>query len=313
MITKIQRRAFSMKLEHNPTFFSCYPHPKFPTISITGDECALNCKHCGRRYLQHMISCQTPDVLHKTCLELAMNGAHGALLSGGYNGEGYVPFEPFLGAIERVKRETGLFLNVHTGLAPPSLVRELGRGGVDMASVDLIGADETIKHVLGIQRTTKDYERTLKALEKSIPRIVPHICIGLHGGEVKGEFRALEMAAATDIAALVFLVLAPTKGTAFEGVEAPVPPVVGELIAEARLKFPEIPLILGCMRPRSGERVETELQALRSGVDRIEVPSVETIRAAERMGLEVKRLDACCAVPAEGEFVSNMRQNLSSG
>lgn len=313
MTTEIQRRAFSIKFKRDSAFYACYPHPKFPTISITGGECALNCKHCNHRYLRHMISCLTPGVLFGTCSQLATNGSRGVLLSGGYNSRGYVPFEPFLDAIGRAKRETGLFFNLHTGLVPPSLARELGEAGVDMVSVDLIGADETIKHVLGIQRTTRDYERTLKVLAKSIPRVVPHVCIGLHGGEVKGEFRALEMAAAADIAALVFLVLIPTKGTAFEGVEAPAPAVVGKLIAEARLKFPEIPLTLGCMRPRSGERVETELQALRSGVDRIEVPSAGTIRAAERMGLKVKRLDACCAVPAKGAFISGTKQNLSSG
>lgn len=311
MATKIQRRAFSIKLKHDPTFWACYPHPRFPTLSITGGKCVLNCKHCGGHYLKHMLSCSSPSVLFSTCLNLAANGARGVLLSGGYNEEGWVPLEGFIDTIASVKRETGLFFNVHTGLVPPSLAKELGKAGVDMASVDLIGANETIEHVLGIQRTTKDYEQTLKVLVGSIPRVVPHICIGLHGGQIKGEFRALEMAADIDIAALVFLSLIPTKGTAFEDVEAPTPPVVGELIAEARLNFPKIPLTLGCMRPRSEGRIETELQALKSGVDRIEVPSAETIRAAEKMGLEVKRLDACCAVPAEGKFVSSVKQNLS--
>lgn len=307
MPTELERQAFSIKLQRDPTFWACYPHPRFPTISITGEGCAMDCKHCGRHYLQQMISCTTPKVLRETCAKLSSDGARGVLLSGGYNSEGYVPFEPFLDAIEQVKRETGLFLNVHTGLAPSSLARGLGRAGVDMASVDLIGADETIEQVLGIQRTTKDYKQTLKLLVKSIPRVVPHICIGLHGGEVRGESRALEIAADINIAAIVFLALIPTKGTVFESVQTPAPPVVGKLIAEARLKFPDVPLALGCMRPKSRGRVETELQALRFGVNRIEVPSAEAIRAAERMGLGVKKLNACCAVPAEGSFVSNMR------
>lgn len=306
MAIEIQRHAFSIKLKRDRTFYASYPHPRFPTISITGKACALNCKHCGRHYLRSMLPCPSPSVLYRTCSNLAANGARGVLLSGGYNREGYVPFEPFLDAIERIKRETGLFLNLHTGLTPPPLARELGKAGVDMASVDLIGADETIEYVLGLQRTTEDYERTLKTLSKSIPRVVPHICIGIHGGEVKGEFKALEMAATTNVAALVFLVLIPTPGTAFEDVEAPAPPVVGEFIAKARIKFPEIPLALGCMRPKSKGRIETELQALRSGIDRIEIPSAETIRTARKMGLEVRRLDACCAVPAEKPFLSDL-------
>ena len=299
MATKIQHRAFSIKLKRGPTFFSCYPHPKFQTISITGDECALNCKHCNRRYLRHMLPCLTPDVLFTTCLNLASNGARGVLLSGGYNSEGYVPFEPFLDSIERVKRETGLFISAHTGLVPGWLAHELGRVGVDLADFDLIGDDETIKLVLGIDRTVEDYRRSLHVLKHSLPHIVPHICIGLHAGEIKGERAALEFAAEINPHALVLLVLVPTPGTGFEHITEPSPAEVGELIAEARLKFPMAMLALGCMRPRDAGRVELELQALRSGVDRMEVPSEQTIEAARKLGLRVLRLDACCSVPSE--------------
>lgn len=297
MMDEIQRRAFSARLKRDPAFWACYPHPKFPVLSVTGDECALRCKHCNRRYLRHMLACPTPDVLFRTCLELASNGARGALLSGGYNGEGYVPFEPFIDAIERVKRETGLFLNVHTGLAPAWLARELGRVGVDMASVDVIGNDQTVELVLGIQKTTRDYEKTLKELKGAIQHVVPHICIGLHAGEIKGELEALELAEEVNPSTLVFLVLVPTPGTEFEGIIPPSVAEVGEIIAEARLRFPRAALALGCMRPRDAKRVELELQALRSGVDRVEIPSEQTIKAARGLGLRVRRLEACCAVP----------------
>jgi len=299
MIEELQRDAFRTKFARDPTFYACYPHPKFPTISITGDECALNCKHCGRRCLRHMISCSTPDVLFTTCSELAANGARGLLLSGGYNEEGYVPFEPFLDAIERVKSETGLFLNVHTGLMPAWLARELGRVGVDMASVDVIGDDETMKLVLGLERTTEDYKGVLLNLSSVVPNVVPHICIGLHAGKIKGERTALELAARGNPKALVLLVLVPTPGTEFEDVVGPSPAEVGELIAEARLKFPEVALALGCMRPRDDRRAEFELAALRSGVDRMEIPSNQTLEAARKLGLQVRRFDACCAVPME--------------
>lgn len=297
MITEIQQRAFSLKIKRDSKFFSCYPNPKFPTISITGDYCALNCKHCGHHYLQHMISCQDSDVLFTTCSRLAANGARGVLISGGYNGEGYVPLEPFIEAIARIKRELGLFLNVHTGLVPHELARELGRAGVDMASVDLIGSDETIELVLGIEKTTRDYERTLKELKQVMPHVVPHICIGLREGKIEGEARALEIAAKIRPTALVFLVLTPTAGTGFEKISPPSPSEVGRVIADARLKFPEATMALGCMRPRGDKRTEFELQALHSGVDRVEIPSEQTIKAARKLGLRVQRLDACCAVP----------------
>lgn len=299
MLAEIQRDAFSMKLRRDPTFWAYYPHPHFPTISITGKECALNCKHCGGRYLQHMLPCPTPDVLRKTCLELAENGAHGVLLSGGYNENGYVPFEPFIDEIERVKRETGLFISAHTGLIPGWLAREIGRAGVDLADFDLIGDDETIELVLGIERTVEDYRRTLTELGRWLPHVVPHICIGLHAGELRGELTALEIAAGSNCSVLVLLALVPTAGTQFEGADPPAATTIGEVVARARLRLPEAALALGCMRPRGAERAEIELQALRSGIDRMEIPDRRTVEAAQAMGLKVKRLEACCAAPIE--------------
>jgi lipoyl synthase len=288
-----------IKLAKDPTFYACYPHPRFPTISITGDSCAFSCKHCGGRYLQQMIHCSAPDVLLKTCLKLASDGSRGVLLSGGYNEEGYVPFEPFLDAIEQVKHETGLFISAHTGLMPGWLAREIGRAGVDLADFDLIGDDETIKEVLGIERTVKDHRRTLLELNRCLPHVVPHVCIGLHAGELRGELVALDIVAGLNFSTLVLLVLNPTIGTKFEEVSQPAPSVIGEVVARARLRLPNATLALGCMRPRGDERVEIELQALRSGIDRVEIPERRTIEAARALGLNIKRLEACCAVPTE--------------
>lgn len=298
-VVDIQELALETKLARDPTFYACYPHPRFPTLSITGDACALRCKHCGGRYLQHMLPCPTPDVLRKTCLKLASDGARGVLLSGGYNEEGYVPFEPFVDAIELVKRDAGIFISAHTGLVPSWLARELGRAGVDQADFDLIGDDETIGFVLGIERTVRDYQRTLMELGRWLPHVVPHICIGLHAGELRGELTAIEIAAGSNCSTLVLLVLTPTTGTEFDNVVPPTPAAVGEVVARARLRLPKATLALGCMRPRGVERVEIELQALRSGIDRMEIPEQRTIEAAREMGLDVKRLDACCAVPIE--------------
>lgn len=296
---KFQEQALKTKLAKNPTFYACYPHPIFPTISITGDSCAFRCKHCGGQYLKQMMHCPTPDVLRKTCFKLVSEGARGVLLSGGYNEEGYVPFEPFLDAIEKVKRETGLFISAHTGLMPGWLVREIGKAGVDLADFDLIGDDGTIKEVLGIERKVEDYRQTLIELGRWLPHVVPHICIGLHAGELRGELAALDIVADLNFSTLVLLVLNPTTGTRFEDVNQPAPQVIGELVARARLRLPKATLALGCMRPRGIDRGKIELQALQSGIDRVEIPERRTIEAARAMGLNVKRLEACCAVPIE--------------
>ncbi|MFN4133113.1 MAG: hypothetical protein ACK4GQ_01940, partial [Candidatus Hadarchaeales archaeon] len=114
------------------TLYACYPHPLYPTISITGRGCRLDCRHCSRQYLEQMLPCPFPDLLFKTCVKLAERGAKGVLLSGGCNEKGYVPYEGFTEAIAAVKKETGLFVSAHTGLLPEELAVELGRAGVDL-------------------------------------------------------------------------------------------------------------------------------------------------------------------------------------
>jgi len=297
MTAKNEQRALSVKLKRSRDFFACYPHPSFPTVSITGDKCMLCCKHCGRRYLKNMVPCAAPEALLEKCLKFFSNGVKGVLLSGGYNAEGYVPFEPFLDVIEQVKRETGLFISAHTGLVPEWLARELGSAGIDLADFDLIGDDDTIKLVLGIDRTVEDYQRSMKSLKGSIPYVVPHICVGLHSGELRGEFRALDLAAEIEPRLLVLLVLTPTAGTEFGKLAPPSKDIFKKIAVEARLRFPKAELALGCMRPRDFNRFEIELAALQSGVDRIELPSERTLEAARAIGLSVRKLRACCAVP----------------
>lgn len=290
-------KALSVKLKHRRELLACYPHPAFTTISITGGDCALSCKHCGRHYLKSMISCTTPATLYEKCLELSSKGAVGVLLSGGFNVEGYVPFEPFLDTIEKIKEQTTLFISAHTGLVPEWLAKEMGRAGVDLADFDLVGDDSTIKSVLGLQKTVKDYRSSLSSLTKHISYVVPHICVGLHFGKLLGEFRALELASEAKPSLLVLLVLSPTSGTVFEKLAPPSVEVFKKVAIEARLMFPGIDIALGCVRPRFHNRHELELAALQSGVDRIELPDERTLEAARKMGMVVKRLHACCSVP----------------
>ena len=167
-----------------------YPGEKFPAISITGDECALNCKHCGQHYLKQMQSANTPEQLKTLCIELAQNGANGILISGGCDANGSVPLENFMDIIAAIKRETNLIVNVHTGLiADIQTAQRLANTGADVASVDIVGDTETIQEIYGLDKTPNDYRLTLSFLfEGSIPNIVPHICIGLNHGELKGEF-----------------------------------------------------------------------------------------------------------------------------
>ncbi|MEM2878120.1 MAG: hypothetical protein QXG10_00985 [Candidatus Hadarchaeales archaeon] len=253
------------------------------------------CARCRGRYLKGMIPCLTPENLYDRCLDLEASGAFGVLLSGGCNEDGYVPLNSYLDIIQRIKEETNLFLAAHTGLVPSWLARELGRAGIDLVDFELFGDCRTIKLMTGLDRTPKDYMRVMNDLRRHIPHVVPHVCIGAHGGELLGE-RAVDIAAEADPEVIVFLIFVPAQDTALHDVCPPDPKSVGEVIARARgLISGEISL--GCMRPKGIYREEYEREALMAGVDRMEIPSRQTVEQASGMGIRIGVMNVCCSVP----------------
>jgi hypothetical protein len=204
--------------------------------------------------------------------------------------------ERYVDILAHIKGETKLAINVHCGLVPEGLARSLGRAGVDVVSFDLIGDDETIREVTGLDKSVDDYVSTLDNLLENVSCVVPHITIGLHGGHLKGEKRAVEIACSRKVTTLVFLVLIPTGGTAFEAVSPPSADEAEDVISYARSKMEEANIFLGCMRPR---RTEYELRALKAGVNGIVLPKKETLEQARRIGLKVIKRDLCCAVPVK--------------
>jgi uncharacterized radical SAM superfamily protein len=282
-----------------------YPGEKFPAISITGSNCALNCKHCGQHYLQNMLSAETPEKLKDICLKLSENGANGALLSGGCDEHGAVRFDNFVNVISDLKSETDLILNIHTGLiTDPSLMEQLAKAGVDVASVDVVGDNDTIRQIYGLERSLKDYENGLRILiESGISCIVPHICIGQHFGELKGELKAIEILKNLHEEysefpnRIVFIVFIPTRDTDMEDVGAPSINDIGTVIENARAVFPEIPIILGCMRPKTtDEDRNIEIAGIKAGVNGIVLPSKKTLEFAELQGYKLNKYETCCAI-----------------
>ncbi|MEM2046697.1 MAG: radical SAM protein [Candidatus Jordarchaeales archaeon] len=280
----------------------------FPPISVTGARCELNCAHCNRHYLRHMISAETPEKLYEVCVSLYERGAVGCLISGGNTREGHVPLEPFVDVIRRVKKETDLILNVHTGLISRELARQLAEAGVDVASIDVVGDTDTVRSIYGLNRNADDYFEALRIhVEAGIRHVVPHICIGLNYGKLKGEIRALEAVRKMKPETLVFIVLIPTKGTRMESATPPDPLTVVKLIATARLMMRDTMIILGCMRPTGKIREKLDMLAL-DLVDGIVLPTKKVIKEAEKKGFHVKRLSACCAIPREYEPIVETKQ-----
>jgi hypothetical protein len=80
-----------------------------------------------------------------------------------------------------------------------------------------------------------------------------------------------------------------------ENVEPPRPSAIAKVVTVAKLMFPDIPLVLGCMRPKGKHRVETDKMAIKAGVDAIAFPTEETIRFAENQGMRVVFSSQCCS------------------
>lgn len=277
------------------TSFFCSSSTDFPTISVTGKGCSLNCKHCGGKVLNTMYSATTPEKLFELCMQLKNKGAFGYLISGGCLSNGSVPLGKFIATIGKIKRESDLTVIVHTGIINLNTAERLKNAGVDAALIDIIGSDETIKEIYKLNVTVEAYEDSLRALHKAGITFVPHVIVGLHYGKLKGELYALRMISKYNPSALVIIAFMPIHGTEMEKVEPPNPSDIAKVIAAARLMFPKTSLALGCMRPKGKHRIETDILAIKAGVNAIAFPTEEAIKTAENLGYEVSFSSFCCS------------------
>jgi len=269
--------------------------PLFVPVSVTGSDCALQCDHCRGFLLRSMYEAREPERLVRLACELKARGCRGLLLSGGADREGRVPLQRFASAMARLKSELGLRIAVHTGLADEAEAQALADASVDVAMLDIVGDDETIRKVCHLSRRTEDYERALAALEDAGLRLAPHIVIGLHYGQLRGERRALEIIARHRIDALVLVVLMPSRATAMGGVDVPTPEAVAELFVEARERLPQTRVALGCARPPGPHQYATDAFALRAGLNAVAYPADGIVTRAREMGLAPKFFEHCCS------------------
>jgi hypothetical protein len=249
-------------------------------ISLTGSNCGLQCAHCGGHYLRHM----------QPVWEAQVEGATSVLISGGCDAEGRVPVTEHLDQIAAIA--AGRRLNWHVGLIDEDDIKAIAPH-VDAISFDVVGDAQTIRQVYGLHKGPDAYERTYRMLRRHA-RVIPHITIGLRGGVLGHERPAMDMLSRAGAEALVFIVLIPTPGTRYAGAPLVPPPLVARLLAEARQRFPDIPLQLGCMRPRKAYRAELDPLAVRAGVNVIVSPSRQARRQAAALGLSAITTRECC-------------------
>ena len=271
----------------SPTFF--------PSISITGSSCALKCKHCDGRVLKTMFPAPTPKELFELCGKLKEKGAVGCLISGGCLPDGSVPLDEFVDAIARVKKELGLTIVAHTGVIERSTAKRLKEAGVEAALIDIIGSVQTIRDVYRLEICVEDYDRSLRALHKTGIPFVPHLLIGLQYGKLKGELQALKMISNYSPSAIIMIAFMPIHGTPMEKVDPPSPEDITKVLVTTRLLMPNIPVALGCMRPKGKHRTRTDTLAVKAGVNAIAFPAEEAIGLAESLGLEISFSPVCCS------------------
>jgi len=267
----------------------------FPTISITGSACSLKCKHCYGKVLRTMYPATTPEKLLELCGKLKAEGAIGCLISGGCLPDGSLPLDRFVDVIATIKRKFGLAVAVHTGIINFEIAKRLKEAGVDSALLDIIGSDETVKEIYNLNVSTKEFDDSLKALHDAGLAVVPHVLVGLHYGKLKGEINALRMISKYSPSALIIIAFMPIRGTPMENVKPPSPLDIAKIIVIARLMFPNVPLALGCMRPKGKHRIETDILAIRAGVNAIAFPTEEAIMEAERLGYQFCFSSLCCS------------------
>ena len=222
-------------------------------ISVTGQQCALDCAHCGRHYLAGM-----RPASH--ALEVVRERRpKSVLLSGGCDLSGRVP----LGDWPRRMAESaaGVRINCHAGLVSDTEAEDIARWA-DVVSFDVTTDRRVISQVYGLRRLPEEYIASYVSLAKRVPT-VPHICIGLaeplessSSSSAPPEIGALEAILETATSgeapmppAIVFIVFTPTPRTRMANAPSPYPGLVRDTIAEARLMFPDTLINLGCMRP----------------------------------------------------------------
>jgi uncharacterized radical SAM superfamily protein len=288
-------RFYAPSFIYYKTNYFCSSPTAFPSISVTGASCALKCKHCNGKVLKTMFPALTPKELFNLCVKLKKRGAIGCLISGGCLPDGSVPLNMFVDAIAKIKDELGLTIAAHTGVIDLSTAKKLKKAGVDAALIDIIGSDETIREVYQLKISVKDFDKSLRALHESEIPLVPHVLVGLHYGELKGELQALKMISKYSPSAVIIIAFMPIHGTPMEKVKPPEPEDIAKVIVTARLMMPQTPIVLGCMRPRGKHRMKTDTLAVEAGVNAIAFPAEEAIRLAESMGLEITFSSLCCS------------------
>ncbi len=305
------REAFAVRRQNFPNDISFYApglkHYSIPEfeqknpqaflpISLTGKACALDCDHCDAKILEPMLALDRREGLFEMCKRLKEQGTESVLISGGSKKNGQVPFMLHIDDIARIKQELGMKIIMHTGLVDEDMAKGLADAGVDGVALDIIGDDDTIRDVYHLEGiTTADFDKTLALLAKYGLSTRPHIIIGLHYGQIRGEEYALEMISRYPTHALILVVFMPLHDTPMAQVQPPPPEEVGTFFAQSRLAMPKTTIMVGCARPGGEHKKAVDRYAVESGLNGIAYPAEGIIGYARELGLKPLFFENSCS------------------
>jgi uncharacterized radical SAM superfamily protein len=218
------------------------------------------------------------------------DGIKSYLVSGGCNHEGAVPLGENVDLLKNLSLDYTLI--AHTGLLKSEDI-ELISPYISAVSFNFIGDDETIKEVMGLEKTKEDFISCLNSLSGKL-KTFPHITMGLNKGMITGEYDSVDLLALNPPEALVFNVLIPTAKTDYEKCEPPKVEDVVDVISYAKERLPKTSIYIGCMRPGGSYRNRLDEMCLDLGVQRIVMPGKSAKEKAKEMGYEISEKMECC-------------------
>jgi len=268
------------------------PGDKYPSISITGFSCSLNCKYCMGRYLYGMIPAPTPEKLYTVIKQLYLeNRVNGVLISGGFTRNGYLPVENHLPVIKRIKNEINLTLSIHPGFINIELMNGLRESGVDIVDYEFILDDYILRELKNLDITSRQViEHYEEILTHGPKHVVPHIPIGFTSDD-SWIYRSIDTLTSYNPEIVVFLISMDA--------DASIRDRVVKMFKYARTRL-NSEISLGCMRPFSLKPVIDKILIEEELIDRIANPlRIHVVK----YGLETRY--TCCSIP--WSILSKMR------
>ncbi|MBN1297127.1 hypothetical protein JXA80_10135 [bacterium] len=267
---------------------------KYPALSLTGTVCELNCRHCRGRLLKGMMMADTPDLLRERLIRAHLAGFPGALISGGADIRGSLPWTRFLPVIESIANTTNLMLSVHLGLADRNTVEALARSGVRLFLFDFVTRPDTFRTVFGLSDGYTRMQSMIDALIDLHVWTAPHIILGFTGDDISTEIENMDRLVPLLKTSIVVIQFMPLRNTPMAGDPTASRDTVIRYITDLRKRFPQTEIALGCARRRPDATLE--IQAIRAGIDRLALPDPITRAFLDTEAIPTIHHPVCCAI-----------------